>query len=152
MKHYLLNTIEYDGQLVTDISSRYKFLDKFRENVKFYFDYVLEDGENPEMVSYGAYETTSFWWVILLFNEITDPFFGWLLTFTQLEKWAKKITTETYGTREDFILYGGSGVVWDGHYYDKRDELETENDEKRVIKVLKNEYLGIVIEQIKKGL
>lgn len=48
--------------------------------------YQIIEGETPELVSTKFYDTPLYHWVILYFNNITDPRFEWPLTTLDLEE------------------------------------------------------------------
>ena len=45
----------------------------------------MVDGERPDTLSYKLYGRADLHWLILLVNEIHDPYFGWPLSSSQLE-------------------------------------------------------------------
>lgn len=73
------NDIEYNGVRIADIF----------HNIGFYYDiigsnfeledYTIKSNDRPEMVSYKLYGDPNLYWVLLLVNDITDPFHGWML-------------------------------------------------------------------------
>ena len=131
----LPDKITYDGIEVTDIFKRFKFLDTFKDDVRFYQNYYVQDNEKPEDLAKRFYESVDWWWLILLFNEIQDPFYDWPMSYMQLETWAKKLvpTWETdYAT-----------------YWTKLQALITANDAKRSIKILRATYLNVVMKNLK---
>ena len=96
MKHYLNKTINYldsSGNSVTvaDIFKGFKFLDKYKSNQSYFQEYSIQDGETPEMVSENVYQTPDNWWILLLFNGISDAFFDWPMSSSELEAWAGKL-------------------------------------------------------------
>jgi hypothetical protein len=131
----LTEKIYYDGIEVTDIFKRFKFLNNFKEDVRFYQSYYVQDNETPEQLAFRFYESVDWWWLILLFNEILDPFYDWPMSQIQTEEWAKKLvpTWETnYST-----------------YYAKLETIIAENETHRKIKILRSAYLNVVIKNIK---
>jgi len=139
MKTYLNSKIEYNEKLLVDLFRRYKFLEKFKDNLAFYLVHDVIDGENPENISYKYYGTQDYWWIILLFNEIYDPFFGWILTVPQVEEYARLLTIEQFGTVEGHEDYYSNLIT----------VLHDENSDRRTIKILRPEYLSVVIKQLK---
>lgn len=131
----LTDKITYDGIIVTDIFKRFKFLETFKDDIRFYQNYYVQDNETPEDLAERFYESTDWWWLILLFNEILDPFFDWPMSYMQLELWSKKLVP-----------------TWEidyPTYYAKLEELVAANEEKRAIKILRATYLNIVMKNIK---
>ena len=87
-------------------------------------NYELSDYETIKDVAYNFYGETSLWWIIALLNNVYDINFDWVLTNEQIENIASEKVIELGG---DFLTYF--------------DELRTSSDEKRVIKLLKKEFL-----------
>jgi len=63
--------------LVRDIFSRITMADKFQENTVLLENYIVLDGETPELVSQKFYETPFNHWIILMVNNIVDPREEW---------------------------------------------------------------------------
>jgi hypothetical protein len=131
----LTSKITYDGIVVTDIFKRFKFLESFKDDLRFYQEYYIQDNETPEQVAWKFYQDTSWWWLILLFNNILDPFFDWPLSYLQLEAWAKKLVP-----------------TWEADYstyWTKLEALQLANNEKMKIKILRSDYLTHVIKNLR---
>lgn len=66
-------------KLVKDILRRVRINQKIKDSVALLEPYDIQDGERPEHVSFKFYGSPVYHWVILLVNEITDPYYGWPL-------------------------------------------------------------------------
>lgn len=55
-----------------------------------FINYDLKDGERPEHVANRVYGNANHHWLILLTNEITDPYYGWYMSQTTLEQYIQK--------------------------------------------------------------
>jgi len=135
MKHFLENKITYNGTEVMDIFKRFNFIEKFKNNVKFYLDYDIMEGETPEIVSDKFYGTPDYWWLLCVFNQIHDAYYDWYMSQYQIEEWAKKLVP-TY--EDDYPTY-----------YAKIQELITLNETHRKIRILKPRYIDIVEKNLK---
>ena len=71
-------------RLVTDILRRIAFRDRLITQASLFNDYAVKDGETPEMVAERIYGSPSFHWIVLLFNEIIDPYLEWPMSDNQL--------------------------------------------------------------------
>ena len=78
----------YEGGSVIakNILSRAKVLDSVREAQSAALEYIVEDGEKPETLAYRVYGRSDYHWLILLFNEIHDPYFGWVMSLDELSR------------------------------------------------------------------
>jgi hypothetical protein len=81
---------------VTDITRRFA-LTSFISNAKVTFDqYLLQDGDRPDTVAYEYYRDQTLDWLVLLANEIHDPYFQWPRTYEQFNSYIK----QKYGSLE----------------------------------------------------
>lgn len=71
-----LNGPSADVKEVVDIMRRVRFLDTFGA-VKNYKTYTIKTGETPDVVSTKLYGDSNWYWLIMLFNDLTDPFTDW---------------------------------------------------------------------------
>jgi len=62
---------------VTNIITRFKFINEIKNIASAYFSYDNISGETPETLAYKFYGSVERHWIILLFNEIIDPQFDW---------------------------------------------------------------------------
>lgn len=73
-------SVDYGGIQTADIFHNY---DKFFKNIesKYIFkDYSIRNSPRPELLSYMLYGTVEYYWVLLLINDIYDPFYDWVLS------------------------------------------------------------------------
>ena len=149
--------ITYDERVMRDLSTALIIRPEIRNNKDLFFWYQLENGETPESVAFDFYGSTQLHFVIMLMNDIVDPFFDWPLETHELialceERYGVPTTTNGqyntdgyYAVRHwvyDDIEYQtgfqpvGSAAV---SYYEYEEAL---NDAKRRIKILYPEYVG----------
>jgi hypothetical protein len=68
---------------VTDITRRFSVAN-FIRSVKVTFDeYYVQDGERPDIVAHGYYDDSTLDWLVMLTNEIQDPYYEWPLSYEQ---------------------------------------------------------------------
>ena len=69
------------GQSVelTNILRRFKVKSSIIEDVRTFHDYEVQAGDRPDTVADKFYGDSSYYWLVLLFNKIHDPVFGWPL-------------------------------------------------------------------------
>jgi len=65
--------------IVTNITSRYRFENDFKNNTAVYYKYDIRDGDTPEILASKLYKSPEKHWVILEMNNIVDPRFDWPL-------------------------------------------------------------------------
>lgn len=82
---------------LTDIFDGFRVREEIFNKIKVFFEYHVSDGDSPEIVAHKLYGDMSLEWVILHFNKIHDPFFGWPLDQYSLEQHIKT----KYGSLEN---------------------------------------------------
>lgn len=73
-----------------NIMVRAKFLDYIKQTQTAYLNYTIRDGERPETLAHRVYGASEYHWIILLFNEIIDPIFGWPIGTNDLDVLVEK--------------------------------------------------------------
>jgi hypothetical protein len=153
--------------VVRDIFRRAGFLTEYKPYSDLYVGHTVIDGETPESLAKKYYGSTFFHWVVLLFNEIHNPMFDWPLTQQKLER----ICFDTYGNASHSVRhYERNGIIvgevkpfvtsipWVSptNPYPSDPEsmpitfmeyMESTNDEKRTIRLLREELLGTFVQQ-----
>ena len=84
-KHFPTTT--YDNQVVLDITRKAKFDSIVKDGALDYMSYTVEEGERPEDVAYYYYDDASLAWLVLLSNDILDPYTQWPKSQSDLEKY-----------------------------------------------------------------
>lgn len=158
--------IKYQGKKAVDILTailpRYSPI----KDTTLYFYYDLQDGERPEDVSYQFYKTTEHHWILILLNNVIDPFYDWLLSQYDLEKYMRDKYGDGLNDVHHFIDLNTGKQVDDlddlkyremidngqplPHYISpisNRDYEIEKNEEKRRIKVIAPQYINDVIKQ-----
>ncbi len=110
--------IEYsfdDGQntkTAVDILTRVAVKDKIKNTHDMFIEYDVQDGERPDTLADRFYGDSDLHWVILLFNDIVNPYYGFPLSSKAMDNYLKSIYPgETY-----FLLDAGSGGFANIHY------------------------------------
>ena len=90
--NYFPKTPYYKGMdsksldIVTNITTRFNFDNRFRQNAATYYKYKIKDGETPEILASKLYGSPEKHWVILSLNNIVDPIFEWPLPYRSFSK------------------------------------------------------------------
>lgn len=174
-------TVQHDltniGQTVnlTNIIRRFKVKSSLLTDTRVYNEYSIQAGERPDIVADKFYDDPSYAWLILLFNEIDDPIFGWPLFNKEFDDYIigkygsissaqgtiheyRKVLTEK-SVKFDGTIIGKRAVTIDLTTYNtlgesvresisKYDYEEELNDKKSEIKILKRRYVSEVRKQV----
>jgi len=99
-------------------------------------EYVIKDGDYPDTLSKQYYNDTIFWWVFFLVNNLNDPFYDWPLNYESLKSYFAYLieTGELTDTPSNWA------------------SLKSANNDKRTIKILKEEYLDELLFILKERL
>jgi hypothetical protein len=151
--------------LVTDILRRSSFISEYKPYSDLYSSYAILDGETPQSLAYKYYGAATYHWVILMFNELHNPYFEWPVdSFTLKNICIEKYTETTmYMVRHyelDGLVVGevkefvDKNIPWipptdvEGRtpisFYDYEEQM---NDAKRQILILRPELLGEFVTQ-----
>jgi hypothetical protein len=197
---YFLNDVDTSLDAVTNLTIKFKFDNTFKENSVVYYDYIVRDGETPEIIADKLYGSSERHWIILLINDIVHPQLDWPIEQNSLIKlidnkyesfadvannetglqWSQSNIKEYYVTEEIKNLSDNSTTISINQitpavyantintvenytlsnnvtvtvsktkstksYYDY--EIEN-NESKRNIKLLKNEFIPTIEEEFK---
>lgn len=177
MKHFAYYPkIEYSGVQATNIMVRGKIRDAILEKAALYYDYVISDGERPDVIASKYYGNSTYTWAIFYANNIFDPQLDWPMDSDTLNTYIIKkygSVSNARNTDANFQHYmlDGKYVIDKTRYLDnnfpdrgednmgqnvlrktKMSHLDYEiklNDEKRQIKILDKVYLLQITNELK---
>lgn len=88
MSNYFDNfpIIKYNGIDVRDITRRKKFLQNNLNNPFVFLPYTIKDSDRPEDIAYYYYGSVDYTWLVLLPNNIIDPYHQWPLSDDNFDK------------------------------------------------------------------
>lgn len=142
--------IQYKDNLITDISNNLTV--SWTPGNIFFIKYIIQDGDTAENIAYRLWNDSSLSWIILLINNIVDPFFDWPFRSDELMAYTKN-------------KYGEANVYAPHHYekngfvvnYDKDDptlDMITnfsyefkQNEKKRTIDIPSDSFMSQFLSQ-----
>ena len=155
---------QFLNQEITNLSIGLKIHKLIKsEQINALMNYEVEAGEKPDHVAYNYYEDSTLTWLVLLPNNIIDPYFQWPLTVYDFEQFIKK----KYGSipaaqdtiihcehkTKDLTVAADSLTVSNGVSSGDYDAIDAYtywdriNDNRRFIKLINKIYLKDTIEQ-----
>ena len=166
-----------NGQKVklTNILRRFKIKSSVKSGIDVYYEYDIQAGDRPDTIAEKYYGSSAYAWVVLHFNEIVDPVFGWPLFNEDFNSYIRgkygsmaEAQSQTYEYRkvlnEAKVLNNGTRipkrtVVVDLTTYSTLAEADRElitkfdyeieiNDNKRKIKLLDKQYINQLQEEV----
>jgi hypothetical protein len=103
------NTV--NQQRVTDILARSTFLKEVSENSSVYFKYSVKESDTPEIIAHKIYGDPFRAWIVLLFNNIMDPKYGFPLKEEVLNSYIEKKYSQTITQAKSTIHHYNLNIV-----------------------------------------
>lgn len=162
------NTME-----ITDIFTNVRIFKNILENDLITYEYYIQEGDTPEMIADAYYGNPFYHWIILLTNNIRDVYAEWPMDYAQFRDYLNTVyadneekdngeqrANQKIHHYEDF--YGN--IIHKDTYLEKVEKPGSEpprvvtylqhevneNNRKRVIKILNNEYLEAFLDEFQK--
>jgi len=144
-------------RLVTDIFSRVRLRVNVKKEVTLLDPYEVKEGETPEIIADRHHGSVYYHWIVLMTNQISDVNHDWPMSTRQHQLYV----TDKYGTTindpHHYTIYQTSGDTTKtiecnstqaGAVTITNYEYEVAlNDAKRSIDLLRNDYLGVFVEE-----
>lgn len=70
---------------LTNILTRSAFLSEITENSAVFYDYDVKENETPEIIAHKLYGSVEYFWIVLLFNKLMNPYYDFPLNEEQLD-------------------------------------------------------------------
>mgnify|MGYP003403088434 FL=1 len=101
--------VKYNDVKVRDITRRIGFSKKRLSDPLLFLPYTIREGEKPEDVSFYYYGSVDYTWLVLMANDLVDPYNDWPLDQDQFNCTFMKKYEELSGeTDYDVIAWGQS--------------------------------------------
>ncbi len=159
------STIMYDpagdgsAKVATDILSRVRVRTNMKKEIVMLDQYDVQENETPEILADRHHGSPHYHWIIMLLNEISDVNHDWVKSTRQLQKYLTTKYTDTQLTEaHHYEISQTSG--------DTTIKIEVENttypsattvtnyeyevalnESKRRIDLLRNDYLGMFVDE-----
>ena len=135
--------------LMTHVLRRFKFNDRIKELVTEWTYYEVQDNETPEMVAMRFYNDPNLHWVILMFNDVVDPFTDWPIPSESLNGYAKKMFNDINGVHH-WELRGKAvpANTPNAHPVKNITFIERVNEFNRRIKIPKEVHIGPILKEV----
>ena len=154
-------------KLVTDLMRRVKVRAKITNEASLYDKYDVPNGEKPEDTAFKHFGDPELHWVILLTNNITDRYYDWPLSFSDFETFIKDKYANPDGIHHYEVTTSSGKTTGNGpDDYSHKIEVNSDasgaqsvsnreyeqrlQDQKRLIKLLNPQFLGLFITEFEK--
>lgn len=135
---------------IQDITTRVIVRKWIQDRGAWFSKVNIKDGDTPEVVAYQIYGNSTFHWIILIFNEIINTYYGWPLSRQDFDNFVNDKYTNPNGIHHYEITQQSGDTA-------KKIKVESDvagaiavtnieyeatlQDKKREIKVLRPEFL-----------
>jgi hypothetical protein len=150
-----------DKKKIKNFFKRFDFREKIRKYGSIYTKWIVRDEDTPQIIAHKLYNSTHYYWIILMINKMADPIFDFPMTDEELTEYVDS----KYGVENrrafhhwesiDSAEVGSlpAGIIVDETYPVKIDidnyEYELKkNDAKRHILMLDPRYLQQVLDEL----
>jgi hypothetical protein len=147
-------TLQFGRHTLADISKVIKLMPVLQKawTRPVWFVHTIKGWKSPEDLAYDFYGNSEYVWVILLLNNIVDPFRDWLMTGEELERYAEwkygidgmqapHHWTSLDGRLHNTLQPGAKAVTNWTYEYD-------ENEKRRRVKLPIRTFLPSIIEAV----
>lgn len=98
-----------ESVLMRNIFRNTKFVELFKDETALFYSYTVKDQEKPEHIADRLYGDVNLHWIVLLFNDIIDPYFEWPMSDLDLESHISKMYPGQ-ALYIDNVLYKENGI------------------------------------------
>lgn len=67
--------------VLTNIMSRATLAEEFENNPMLFYQYIVQEGDTPEIIADKYYDDSYRYWIVLYSNRILDPLWDWPLSY-----------------------------------------------------------------------
>ena len=136
---------------IQDIMIRVKVREWIKNNGALFAKHIIDDGDTPEITYFKVYGDVQYNWVVLLFNQITNNYYGWPLSRHNFMAYINSKYTDPNGIHH-YEISQESGGTWKKIVVELADHPtataitniqyeQTKQDKLREIKILQPNYL-----------
>ena len=127
-----------------NLISRFSFEGSFKKNTTVSYEYDIQDSDTPEIIASKFYDDPERHWIVLMFNNITDPQFDWPMDYRTLISFIDN----KYSASANVGQSGSSWAKSHTHAYYKvetRTTISTNTITVKKIEVDANTYANVAI-------
>jgi hypothetical protein len=79
-----------NNKLVTDLIARSVIRDKYSDKLSIFYPYTLQEGDTPEIIASKYYGDPERHWIVMLANNIVNPFYDFALDYQIFNKYIEQ--------------------------------------------------------------
>jgi len=160
----IFDKVNYNGIQTTNILRQVYFINDILNKEGVFHPYIVKDNERADSIAFDYYGNSSYTWLIYAANEIFDPYLDWPLNDRDFYRYMNNKYGDVDSTKNQIMYYYNNEKsytktieTFDNDPIEKRVgwhpmmvyDFEVElNDRKRHIRLLSNEYLSLVDDEM----
>ena len=82
----LFPKMTFNDMSLVDITRHIVFQDIVKKYAVFFEKITIQDGQKPEDIAYDYYQDAGYHWIVLLANDMINPYYDWPLISNNLSK------------------------------------------------------------------
>tara|TARA_R110000744_G_scaffold188954_9_gene308194 strand:- start:6420 stop:6974 length:555 start_codon:yes stop_codon:yes gene_type:complete len=119
-----------------DITRRAKLTELVKTSALSYMSYTVQEDEKPEDVAFYYYDDPSYAWLVLMSNNIVDPYTHWPKSALNLEAYIKSEYALKSGTTGDAVIEWSKNATIGSNIVEYRSHIDPD------IKLNRSSYLN----------
>lgn len=105
-----LPKVNYNQYMLSNLLQKVAAItENFRKFTVFY-PYFIKDGERPDTIAYDYYGSSDYAWLVLLANQIIDPYYQWPLTDAEFHDYLIAKYGHVYPLKTQISHYVYTGI------------------------------------------
>ena len=84
---YTLSNNKTDFKNVTNVFTKIKFVKEILDNSDLFYKYDMNEGDTPEIIAHKLYGDANRYWIVLLANQIIDPYYDVPLKYQSFDNY-----------------------------------------------------------------
>ena len=110
--------IRYDDEVIRDITRRTNFVQSNLANPFMFLPYTTKSDEKPEDVALYYYGSVDYTWIVLMANNIIDPYHEWIMSDETFNKYLIAKYQEASGAKDyDVIRWTQNTLITENILY-----------------------------------
>jgi hypothetical protein len=165
----------FNFELLTNVTVRFKIREVIKNNALVFYEYNVRDDDRPDIVATKYYGDPTLDWLILMTNDMIDPYYDWPLNYLNFNNYIKSLYGSVASAKTSIYEYrqilNQQSVLFDGTIVPKRtivvdlntfnslpaasretiygyNYYEEENNKKRRIKIIDKEFVSIILNEV----
>lgn len=81
----MVYTLDGQDTIITNFLARVKIVERLKQHVSVHYDYIVRDGERPDVVAMNLYGSPDYTWLVLVMNNIMS-LYDWPLSTAEFDR------------------------------------------------------------------